>query len=133
MKNREKFADHAMNDSKPPLYCFKVIDDKFNLEKIVITDYHKRIFSSISGKFAYSWDSPNIVKGGQKGYCIDSTKLDHYANEKVFTFTDDIDAVYKIIYKQLVHDLDIVSIRHANLNAKFTALMYNQAHYIKED
>lgn len=125
------FADSTMDDSKPPLYCFKVVDDKFNLEKIVITNYHKRVFSSISRKYAYSWDSPNIVKGGQKGYCIESNKLDHYANEKVFTFTDDIDAVYRIIFKQLKHDLTTTEIRYKNKKFQYDSLTVNHPEVTK--
>ena len=116
-----------------PLYCFKVIDEQMNLEKIVITEYHTHTMSQYNPKLIYSWDRPNIVKGGQRGYVIPEDKIDHYANDKVFTFIDDVDRVYGIIYDQVSYDLGIVALRFKNLNRKKKAMLkYQLSHFRHE-
>lgn len=111
-----------MSEKQKPLYCFKVVDDKFTLEKLEITDYVKSKFSSYSPRWSYSWGAPNIIKG-QTGYSISSDKLDRYVNEKVFTFDDDINRVYEIIYRQISKDLDIYEKRYTKARNNLKSLI----------
>lgn len=113
-----------------PLYCFRA-DEQLNLERIVIPDYRVHKLSQYSDKHTYSWDKPDVTRSKSR-YVIEDKKLDRYANDKIFTFVDDIDRAYKIMYEQILNDLNVVEKRRSNLSCKYTKLCYNHPELLRE-
>lgn len=77
-----------------PLYCFKFDIDNNKIQKITIKDYSVSEKSFSISRCSYKFI--NTVTSSGKYYWLESTKLDRYVSNKVFTFNNSVDYAKQI-------------------------------------
>lgn len=78
-----------------PIYCYKLNEETYRLEKLVITDY-EIVKNKFTDSKRYKIGNYQIYKS-KKVYWLEESKLDRFVSGKVFTFNDDDYMAYQVV------------------------------------